>query len=350
MSEVKLLLLLALILSIGLLIYSSSHYEDGFQLIQFTSSNGEKLKLVQLTLGSKDEYFCSWSPGSSKILYSYKNQLWIIDIKTKKRIQLTKTGTNFCGEFSLDGKKIAFVSVNGESSNICVMDYDTKSIKCFPGRGKNLSPQWNPDGSKIAFVRIENDGRHIWVMDADGSNQTPLTHDLGNIECGGFRWSPDGSKIAFSTFVFRNNTSEEWSIWVMDADGSDKKKIADGLFPEWISENEVAWITNKGDLWRMNTDGSDKKLLAHNVFLGCSISPNGIAYFDTKGELWIINGKKVKIILSDYNMFPSWDPSGKRIAFMSAKSGNVDIWLISWERESGKAEFVNLSEKASGGR
>jgi Tol biopolymer transport system component len=69
--------------------------------------------------------------------------------------------------------------------------------------------RWSPDGSKIAFIKIPDTATpftvgSLWVMDVDGSNPRKLADaDAGH----GFAeaWSPDGKRIAF---VMRANPGE----------------------------------------------------------------------------------------------------------------------------------------------
>jgi TolB protein len=45
------------------------------------------------------------------------------------------------------------------------------------------------------------------------------------------RFSPDGSKIIFTNC---RNDGEQYSVWIMDASGNNRKKIADkARMPDW---------------------------------------------------------------------------------------------------------------------
>jgi Tol biopolymer transport system component len=42
-----------------------------------------------------------------------------------------------------------------------------------------FSPVWSPDGSQIALSRAGKGTHSLWVMDGDGSNARRLVADLG---------------------------------------------------------------------------------------------------------------------------------------------------------------------------
>lgn len=70
----------------------------------------------------------------------------------------------------------------------------------------------------------------IYVMDADGTNQRRLTDHPA--EDWRPAWSPDGTKIAFR--AFRDGS---WEIYVMDADGTNQRNLTD--YPAW--DGMPAW-------------------------------------------------------------------------------------------------------------
>lgn len=92
------------------------------------------------------------------------------------------------------------------SSGISI-DFDIWTLELSSGilsrltEGANLNdhPRWSPDGQRIAYVSCGEDGiTSIWVMDRDGTNKKRLTtkHHAMNPS-----WSPDGSAILFSANV-----------------------------------------------------------------------------------------------------------------------------------------------------
>lgn len=98
------------------------------------------------------------------------------------------------------------------------------------GSSRDSSPAWSPDGSRIAFVRQEPGSaeRSIWLMEPDGSNQRRLT---SGGQDGRPVWSPDGSQIAFIRSENGNS-----SAWLLDIATGVASRIQPGVqFVFWIA-------------------------------------------------------------------------------------------------------------------
>jgi TolB protein len=85
------------------------------------------------------------------------------------------------------------------------------------------APAWSPVGNRIAFWSgIENRYGQVWTIHSDGTKSIQLTEDPTHRNSDDPSWSPDGKKILFSTG--RSGRNE---LWVMDADGSNERKLSD---------------------------------------------------------------------------------------------------------------------------
>src|SRR6185369_4007483 len=78
---------------------------------------------------------------------------------------------------------------------------------------------------KIAYETYTNDNWEIFVMNADGANPLNLTRTPKEHEHYP-QVSPDGTKICFSVDEGEGRDTIR-SLWVMDADGSHRKKLVE---------------------------------------------------------------------------------------------------------------------------
>lgn len=162
---------------------------------------------------------------------------------------------------------IAFVRFEPESGAeyICLIKADGTGLKKLT-LDKDVSeiyPQFSPDGKKIVFSRWLNTGvSNIWVMNVDGSSASSLTNDrVSDMPA----WSPDGKLIAFMSML--ENQSE---IFVMASNGLNRKRLTNDpaldMLPVWSPDGaQIAFLSNRGGIyrwWVINADGSDQRLLA----------------------------------------------------------------------------------------
>jgi Tol biopolymer transport system component len=144
---------------------------------------------------------------------------------------------------------------------------------------------WAPDGKLIFTVRA-GERSDIWVMEADGSNRKQLT-----TESGVNTWpiiSPDGREI-----VFTSDRGGHQNIWRMDIDGSNPTQMTHGdqdgepsisSDGKWVVYAGSASATSKSPraIWRVAAGGGDPKEIAELTEFGsvAAISPDGkmIAY------------------------------------------------------------------------
>ena len=93
-------------------------------------------------------------------------------------------------------------------------------------------------GFKIAYESYADGNSDIWVMNADGSNPVKLT-DTPNEQEHYPQVSPDATKICFVSDVGEGRDTVR-SLYVMDIDGKNRKKIADhAREPFWSPDGKL---------------------------------------------------------------------------------------------------------------
>ena len=240
--------------------------------------------------------------GAGRIAFSSdrdgNDEIYVVSTDGSGLTRLTVNRVNDTSPaFSPDGSRIAFTSDRNGVRDIFVMDANNGSNQANLTNYSehDHSPSWSPDGEKITF-NSHREGFTIWVMNADGSDQTRLSKKEG-MESGNASWSPDGSRIAF--YTYRGNGE----IYLMNADGSGETQLtkdpSDDFRPSWSPDGSRIAFTSYRDgnpeIYVINIDGS--------------------------GETRLTNGPG-----ADWS--PIWSPDGARIAFESERDGNWDIYLI----------------------
>ena len=145
------------------------------------------------------------------------NDLWIIEIDTKRETRLTES-ENRIGSFSVapDRSSIVFTARTenrrnqGNLSEIHLLDIESGEIRALTD---NRSPEgrltWAPDSRRIAY-EAPSDGEwelrldKIWVMDIESGHKRIVSGSFdGNIRQ--FVWTVDGSALLFSGLQGTNN-------------------------------------------------------------------------------------------------------------------------------------------------
>jgi Tol biopolymer transport system component len=193
-------------------------------------------------------------------------------------------------------------------------------------------PVISPDGTKIAYCSLRDTiYSQIYVMNVDGSGQKRLT-DVKTGDACGPAWSPDSKKIAYHAFA-NTNPSRNPEIWVMDAEGSNPKKLTDhGMDPSWSPNGkQIAFASHRYgvfQIYSMDADGSNvKRLTKRNAEDSNPVwAPDGgsIAFIsataDDRRGLFLMgpDGSDPHGLAHSKHQdfcFPTWSADGRRIIF-----------------------------------
>jgi TolB protein len=225
------------------------------------------------------------------------------------------------------GYHICSVDPDGSGLTDLLEPYDRELVLAA------YSPVVSPDGTRIAFRGYPAGGGSgganydIYVMGADGSNLMNLTGPNDPQGQGYAQWSPDGSLIAYEG---------DDGTYVMNADGSDQRKLVAGAYPTWSPDGSwIAFVMGRNpgaDLWKIHPDGTGLTQLTEST--GWDElpvwSPDGskIAFLRERA-IYVVNddGTELSLIadIKDADPFqPQWSPDGTTLAFEVEMPGTPD--------------------------
>ena len=212
-----------------------------------------------------------WSPTGAELATIGRSRLSTTDLATGERTDLGKivadvlqpSGPTWA--WSPDGTRLVFAAPEGAPAGsldtVDVRSGERSLLARLPGEDWSLTERvlWSPDGAHIAVLirKASNEAGRLYVMDADGSNIRVVADDFDPL---GVAWSPDGTRIAFGAGS--------------EADGNVRIQVA-------------------------TMDGAAPAEIGTVPFLGCTYN---------------------------YECTLAWSPDGSQIAFRNAESGTMIVF------------------------
>ncbi|MES4784879.1 MAG: Tol-Pal system beta propeller repeat protein TolB [Nitrospiraceae bacterium] len=263
----------------------------------------------------------------------------------------------YTGEQGIARTKIAFVSEQGGSRELYVMDYDGYAPRQVTADGfLNLMPRWSRDRRYLIFTAYRDrskqtidmielaTGKRWTLVSLPGLNITPAL-------------SPDGNYLAFATSQDGNS-----EIYKMDTNSKALQRLtvhtAGDLSPAWSpTGREIAFTSDRGggpQIYIMSADGSNVRRLTfegdYNAAPAWSPRGTWIAHVcrtpERQYKLCLISpdGQKRVQITSGSGMddSPSWSPDGRHLVFSSTSEGKSHIYMIN-------SDGTELERLTSGG-
>lgn len=228
-----------------------------------------------------------------------------------------------------------------ESPTVWLMDADganARKLLRFPDYYWHGSAVFSRDGKWIAFDGTESRVRaaHIFKVASDGRKMTIQDLGPGRVPS----WSKGDSKIAFYSYGEERDGIKA-GIWVMNADGKNRKWLCEGQRPKWSPDGtKIAYASDhEGERSVYIYEMGQSRRVLHEEFesiAGPNWSPDGKQLIFVGGR----NGQKELVIFSatgsedwmkvrlkgQIGWVPSWSPDGKSILIWLRRDNGAS-WL-----------------------
>jgi Tol biopolymer transport system component len=182
-----------------------------------------------------------WEPYGNRVLWASLRdlnlELYLADADGSNQTRLTRhPARDWFPAWSPDGGRVLFNSDRDGAENLYLLDLASEELtQLTDGDWDEIRGVWSLNGNAILFVsEAENllrDGQlDLYRMNPQGGDIRPLRPD--ETFRGDMKWTSDGTQIAYMS-----NEEGRWSIYVMDSDGSNIRRLTDldanDLFPVW---------------------------------------------------------------------------------------------------------------------
>lgn len=168
----------------------------------------------------------TWAADGRWVALSGRGEVWVVDTQTGAIRRLPdlrpsdlewRPGTD---ELTIAGDTGPDRMAPTSSTPISVYSVSDNEIRQL-GSVEAAHVTWSPDGATLAYTGGETDASELWLVDADGADKRLLVADLGDAYHGiGPVWSPTGERIAYQRPTGTGGERHE-VVLVNVADGSE---------------------------------------------------------------------------------------------------------------------------------
>jgi Tol biopolymer transport system component len=287
----------------------------------------------------------SWTPDGNEIVFSANQAIYRVSTRGGSPRPVAGAGRNTDSP-SIRGNRMVYTQRTPRQAALWrttgprAPTTDRSSRKLISSTSDNDHGEFSPEGRRIAFESDRSGIYTIWVCDSEGTNPAQLT----SLYAGTPRWSPDGRELVFDSAADGN-----WNLYVIDADGGVPRRLTNEPsaenVPYWSRDGR--WIyfgSNRGgrlQIWKIPAEGGSWVQLTHGGGAAPQESPDGRYVYYSRGTqetsgIWRIPvaGGREEQVLEESVFWTRWDLSGSGIYFATQPNVNAQrgarrtTWIV----------------------
>ena len=208
----------------------------------------------------------------------------------------------------------------------------------------------SPDGSRLAYTSALFDvGPDFMLVPPGGADPSLIAPTFRELAPA---WSPDGSQVAFTERVGSESQPSGSFVDVVNADGSDVRRIASGDQPVWSPDGNWIAYTQRGSsvAFVVHPDGSGGHQVEQDTESWLDIWWSA-AWSPDSQHLAIAEASRIAVVspeggdrrvLADFYgpIGVAWSPHGKTIAFVGSEPGIFGRAIFEVPAEGGTPQKI----------
>jgi Tol biopolymer transport system component/predicted Ser/Thr protein kinase len=313
--------------------------------------------VIKISADGNYVFYSMWTPP---VFAGDIYQIPILGGEPRKVVSQIDRLENYEFTLSPDGRQVAFFRLPSGNAELVIADIDEggqRAILRRPGRSM-IVPEWSPDGKSIAFIHVPKASQRLLEEISLPTGAVRVVQDLPWIRILAMAWLPDSSGMLVSAMGAYGPSP----IWFVPRNGSAPVRITADIssygFPTTMAPQSFAAIRGEGSpsisILSVMPDGAARVTtsgLGENFGVAGVRSRSTVSVIQRGGGivLWIDSehilyngadngaptfftisprgGKPQQIIHGMRAWAPSLSSDRKRIAFISDRSGNQDVWV-----------------------
>ena len=232
---------------------------NGLYIIDITGQNERQIFSDRQWLASP-----KWSPSGNEIVFSYydgNDQCQRGDDcdnqRREYRLSVVDTnGNNYRDLATIDSARapdwnqggIVYQSGDGIQITEDKHKAENRLVTFDYLQPQYHDPDWQPNSGKIAFMVQHSSHWQIYTVYPGGSGQAAITRPLTSLvdtlpSSVAPAYSPDGNHIVYVSNRGVDENAGDWGIWVMNADGTNQRKLPINMAINYTfgDEQAVSW-------------------------------------------------------------------------------------------------------------